>query len=582
MEAHEVQCGPFRVDLRNECVWYGAEALHLRPKTFAVLRYFVTHPGRLVPKEELLAAVWPETVVHEAALNICISQLRRVLGDDPQARQFIATVHRRGYRFIAALTAAELPATEPDVTMAAGAPPLAVPPTLGKAPLLVGREREVQSLQGWLEQARHGVRQVVFVTGEPGIGKTTVVDAFAAGLAADATLWVARGQCLDHHGMGEAYLPVLDALGRLSRRADGAHLVELLDRYAPTWLAQMPSLSALARETVKPRDLTASPKRMLREFADAVEAFTADRLLLLILEDLHWSDHATLDLIAWLARRREPAQLLLLGTFRPVDVIVRAHPLQAVHRDLALHGLCADLQLEGLAEAAVREYLGARFHAGQVPSRLARRLYRHTDGHPLFMVQTVEEWLQQGWVAKVDGQWTVTAAPAQMESGVAESLRQMIEAQLDSYSPEDQHLLAAASVEGTEFSAAAVAAGVQAAAAEVESRCAALARRGQFVQVRGIEEWPDGTVAGRYGFRHAVYQQVVYDRLPVGLRMQLHRLIGAGNHVARLVTGSPGGARGRDCADAPGADRPPSHRREPVSGEPFCPARLGSWEGRPG
>ena len=113
------------------------------------------------------------------------------------------------------------------------------------------------------------------------------MDAFAASLAADLTLWVARGQCLDHHGMGEAYLPVLDALGRLCRRADGGHLVELLDRYAPTWLAQMPPPSARAGETVKPWDLSASPKRMLREFADAVEAFTADRLLLLILEDLH-------------------------------------------------------------------------------------------------------------------------------------------------------------------------------------------------------------------------------------------------------------------------------------------------------
>ena len=167
MEAHEVQCGPFRVDLRNECLWHGAEALHLRPKTFAVLRYFVTHPGRLVTKEELLAAVWPETVVHEAALNICISQLRRVLGDDPLAPRFIATVHRRGYRFIAALTVSELPATAPDVTLTPVTAPLAVPPTLVKTPLLVGREREVQSLQGWLEQARHGVRQVVFVTGEP-------------------------------------------------------------------------------------------------------------------------------------------------------------------------------------------------------------------------------------------------------------------------------------------------------------------------------------------------------------------------------------------------------------------------------
>jgi hypothetical protein len=83
----------------------------------------------------------------------------------------------------------------------------------------------------------------------------------------------------------------------------------------------------------------ATRDRMLREMADALEALTADRPLVLVLEDFHWSDHATLDLIAWLARRREPARLLLLITYRPIDVIVRAHPLRAVASELALHGL---------------------------------------------------------------------------------------------------------------------------------------------------------------------------------------------------------------------------------------------------
>ena len=371
IEAHEVHCGSFRVDLRNERVWYGAEALHLRPKSFAVLRYFVTNPGRLVTKEELLAAVWPETVVQEAALNICISQLRRVLGDDPQAPRFIETVHRRGYRFIAALTMANPPVTEPAVTTAPGTHPLTIPPTLLRVPFLVGREHEVQRLHGWLEQARHGVRQVVFVTGESGLGKTTLVDAFTASLAAEANLWVARGQCLDHHGMGEAYLPVLDALGRLCREPDGAPLLELLAHYAPTWLAQLPALRRTeAPEELQQRGLSTSRERMLREFAEAVEVFTRDRLLVLVLEDLHWSDHATLDLIAWLARRREPARLLLVGTYRPVDVIVRAHPLQAVHRDLRLHGECAELCLEGLAEAAVVAYLAAHLPGSAMATEL--------------------------------------------------------------------------------------------------------------------------------------------------------------------------------------------------------------------
>jgi DNA-binding winged helix-turn-helix (wHTH) protein len=544
MEVHEVQCGPFRVDLRNECVRHGAEVLHLRPKSFAILRYFVTHPGRLVTKDELLGAVWPDTAVHEAALNICISQLRRLLGDDSQTPRFIETVHRRGYRFIAALTVLEPPGTEPDVSLATGTAPLTVPPPLLKTPLLVGREREVQSLRNWLEQARHGVRQVVFVTGEPGIGKTTVVDAFAANLAADETLWVARGQCLDHHGLGEAYLPVLDALGRLCRAPNAERLPELLTHYAPTWLEQLPALRrSAAPEATQAREFSTSRARMLREFAEAVEALTVDRLLVLVLEDLHWSDHATLDLIAWLARRREPARLLLVGTYRPVDVIVREHPLQAVHQDLTLHGQCVELRLEGLAEAAVGAYLAARFPGGAVAAELARVLSWRTDGHPLFMVQTVEAWLQQGWVADVDGQWRVTAAPEAVAAGVPESLRQMIELQVDACDPEDQRLLAAASMEGLEFSAAAVAAGMETAVAQVEERCAVLARRGQLVQARGLEEWPDGTIAGRYGFLHALYQQVVYDRLPPGLRSQLHRRIGEREEAAYGVQASEHAAK---------------------------------------
>ena len=159
-------------------------------------------------------------------------------------------------------------------------------------------------------------------------------------------------------------------------------------------------------------------------------------------------------------------------------------------------------------------------------------LFQRTDGHPLFMVQTVEAWLQQGSVAAMGGQWMVTAAPEEVEAGVPESLQQMIEQQLDGCSPEDQRLLEAASVEGTTFSAAAVAAGIETVVAEVEERCAVLARRGQFVLACGVDEGPDGTISGRYGFLHALYQQVIYDRLPPGLRFQLHRRIGEQEEAA--------------------------------------------------
>src|SRR5262249_46399833 len=201
----------------------------------------------------------------------------------------------------------------------------------GRRRARVGREPGLQRLQGWLAQARHGERQVGFVTGEAGIGKTTVVDAFLAHAASDPTLWLARGQCVDQHGVGEAYLPVLDALRELCRGPEGEELLALLGQQAPAWLGRLPAFPDRgAVGAVQRRVLGGTRERMLRELADVLEALTAEHPLVFVLEDLHWSDATTLDLVAYLAQRREPARLLLLGTYRPVEAIVRGHPLRAV------------------------------------------------------------------------------------------------------------------------------------------------------------------------------------------------------------------------------------------------------------
>src|SRR5262249_53024539 len=162
--------------------------------------------------------------------------------------------------------------------------------------------------------ARRGARQVGFITGEAGIGKTTVVDAFGAQVAQEPELWLARGQCIESYGAGEAYLPILEALGQLCRGPDSGHLVAWLAQPAPTWLVQMPALLAPdALETLQHRVLGATRERMLRELTEALDALTAERTLVLVLEDLHWSDVATLDLVGALARRRARARLLLLA-----------------------------------------------------------------------------------------------------------------------------------------------------------------------------------------------------------------------------------------------------------------------------
>src|SRR5215472_16376852 len=96
-----VRFGPYHLDAENACVWRGSEALHLTPKAFAVLRALLAHPGRLVTKDELWQCVWPGIAVSDAALTVCIREIRRRLHDDAKAPRVIETVHRRGYRLIA-------------------------------------------------------------------------------------------------------------------------------------------------------------------------------------------------------------------------------------------------------------------------------------------------------------------------------------------------------------------------------------------------------------------------------------------------------------------------------------------------
>ena len=373
----------------------------------------------------------------------------------------------------------------------------------------------------------HGTRQVVLVTGEPGIGKTTMVDAFLASAADMGDVWTARGQCVEHYGSGEAYLPVLEALGRLCRQPDGEQVVALLSRYAPTWLAQMPGLIGDAElETVQRRVQGATRERMLRELAEALEALTAAMTLVLVLEDLHWSDYSTLDLISVLAQRRSPARLLLPGTYRPADVIVSGHPLKAVKQELRVHGQCEELPLQFLTDVEVGQYLAARFPRQQLPPELGRTIHRSTEGNPLFMVNVVDYWLSQEVLVETAGQWHLAAGVEDVAAGVPESLRQMIERQLERLTAEERRMLEAAGVAGVEFSTAAVAAGLSETEERVEEWCEGLAAQGRFLLARGMDLLAGGIATGRYGFIHGLYQQVLYERLAPARRARLHHRIG--------------------------------------------------------
>jgi predicted ATPase len=488
----------------------------LQPKTLALLRFLLERPGEVVTKAEVFHAVWPATVVSDGALTTCIRELRKALQDDARQPRYIETLHRRGYRFIAR-------PSSPPPRPAAALSPLPVP--------LVGREPEIQELQRWLARAREGERQIVFVTGEAGIGKTTVVEAFLTRAASDPLVRIGRGQSVEHYGAGEAYLPVLDALTRLCREPEADRVVETLARHAPTWLVQMPSVVGIGDlELLQRRAQAATRERMLRELTEAVEALALDAPLILRLEDLHWSDVSTLDWLAFLGRRPERARLLVICTYRPAEVLVTEHPLKMVKDELRLHRLCHELALSRLDKAAVEEYLVRRFpvrseHAATVKG-LARPVHARSDGNALFMVNIADDLVAQGVLVERDRRWELGTPADSLTTSVPADVRSMIERQCDRLDPAERRILEVASVAGTEFSAPAVAAGVELEAAEVESACTRLARREQFLQTSGTEEWPDGTIAARFTFLHALYREVLYERVTPGRKAELHTRVG--------------------------------------------------------
>jgi len=501
---------PFCFDLANECLWRSSRAIKLRPKAFAVLNYLVGRPGQLVTKEELLNSVWPETFVADAVLKVTIRQLREALEDDPKTPRFIETAHRRGYRFIGQIAESGQGSRLRIADSPQG---------------FVGRDEALSRMRSWLEKMLGGERQIVFVTGEAGIGKTALVDTFARSLASERSIRIGRGQCLEQYGTSEAYLPVLEAIGRLCR--EQSQVVDVLRAHAPMWLLQMPSLlSASDREALSREVFGATRERMLREMGEALEALTADLPLVIILEDLHWSDYSTIDLISYLARQRQAAHLVLIGTYRTVELIVSGHPLKAVKQELLAKQQCEELPLEYLSEDAVAEYLSVRFPANRFPAELPGLIHQRTDGNPLFMVNAVDYLVAEGLIVEYEESWELIVEIEKVEVGVPDSIKQMIEKQVDHLDAEQQRTLEAASVAGAEFSTLAVVAGLGEDRASVEARCDELARQHQFIQDCGVQELPNGEVATRYGFIHALYRNVLYERVSASRRVQLHRRIG--------------------------------------------------------
>lgn len=514
----------FRLDMSKECLWRGSAQIALPPKPFAILHYLVENPGRLITHDELLDELWPETYVQPQVLRTYMLELRKVLGDEADAPRFIQTIPKKGYCFIARVTEGD-PA-EGVISRVQFATTAAAPD-----PAFIDRGEEMRRLRTALESAASGQRQVVFVTGAAGIGKTALMDAFLRGTSS-FPLTVARGQCVEALGRKEEYYPLMEALADLCASGDGERACRVLARVAPGWLPTTGN-NAPATPDLPPPSRSG---RMPGELCAALEELAAEKPLLLVFEDLHWADDSTLAVLSALARRRTAGRLMVLATLRAQDG--SSDPaVKSLKQDLVIRRLGLELHLGPLDRSAVKGLLSRELGQENLPAGVDDFIYRRSEGNPLFVKAMLEHLIAERYMVRdgSSGAWRQRAPLPELDASVPDELSQMIGLEIERLSADDQRLLEAASLMEVAFPAWAVAAALSEDLADIDEACDELSRRLYFVRRAGEDELPDGTRSAFYVFAHGLYREVLYQRQSASRRARRHTRIA--ERLAQLFAG---------------------------------------------
>lgn len=509
---------PFTVDTERHLLHVDGRSVELQPRVLHLLLCLAARPGQLVAKGQLLDEVWGHRFITEGVIKTAMSELRAALGDDVKQPRWIETLPRRGYRYIGAapLTQA-LPAAAP-------ARPTAPQPSAPRpASPLIGRDEALAALHAAWAAACQGRPAVLLVAGDAGMGKTALLSEFMHGLD-DEDAVVAVGQCAEALGEGEPYLAILEALSPLL--AQQPALQPELRRVAPTWLHQMPWHVPLEERELLAREVAgASQERMLREFAMLLEQATRAQPWLLVLEDLHWSDSASVQLLGHLARRRGSGRWLVVGSFRPIDVAASEHPLGDMRRELRLHGQVREVALSGLGEDQLGQLIAQRLPGANAPADFLAELQRHTDGLPLFVERVLTELLDQGLLQReADGHWRFPATGHALP--LPATLIDLMERQIDRLPAATRQMLEVAALAPNEFDDLVLAQVLDTSPADIRQRLDGLVRRRLWLLAREPHLLPGAQVATRYGFQHALMRHAFEQRTSAAGRVALHRRLG--------------------------------------------------------
>ena len=475
------------------------------------------HPFRAGTEFGTLDAILSQSPLPPSRMNAAITAdleqlILRMLDKEAEARPSAAEVEQT----LAEIASADKAATDWAL--------------LRNSKRIVGRKREHEQLTALWNSAVAGHGRMCCVSGEPGIGKTALVEDFLSGLVASGhSCMMARGHCSERLAGTQAYSPLLEALEGMQRAAGS--VAETMRRVAPTWYSQVATngqdnATADRPQTDRPRvDRPYSQERIERELTAFFGELSRRQAVVLLLEDLHWADLSTVDLLATLADRITSLRLLVLITYRPSDLLLAKHPFLKLKQDLQARGIAHEIKLDFLSREEVGEYIDLEFPQHRLPPELGKMIHAKTEGSPLFMTDLLRYLRDQQIIARESSRWVLGRSLPEIERDLPESTRAMIERVIDRLAEHDRGLLVAASVQGHEFDSAVIARALGLDDAGVEERLEVLERVHQFVVLVEEREFPTRALTLRYRFTHVLYQNALYATLGPARRVALSNAV---------------------------------------------------------
>jgi tetratricopeptide (TPR) repeat protein len=381
--------------------------------------------------------------------------------------------------------------------------------------VFVGREREQKQLQSSFDGAISGQGALMMVVGEPGIGKTAICEQLATyvTLRGGKTLW---GHCYEEGSLSLPYLAFVEAMRSyvLDREPDD------LRKELGSGATDVARIVSEIREKLKVEPRPAeNPEEDRYRLMQAVTSFLSHaanvKPMLVILEDLHDADKGTLDMLSYVSRNLTNTRLLIIGTYRDVEVD-RNHPLSAALAELRRFSSFGRVLLRGLNIDEVRRMLSS-ITQEEVPIALAEAVHRQTEGNPLFIQEVVRYLVEEGILTRKDGKWR-PSSESTLEMNIPEGLRDVIGKRLSNLSQECNHLLSVASVIGREF-----ALDTLKPVSNMDEDAFVNALK-EAVQLSILEERSQvGLVL--YRFTHAFFRQTLYEEMIAPQRLKLHQQV---------------------------------------------------------